>query len=1543
MECSEELDIEQASTSADVRDVLDAEDDESKQWEDVDDICLLCDKPIEDSKSCTVKERGIATFICASIKRKDKKDSKLRKLTQITVHESCQKMYPRQANIEMALKASKKKHIRDKMRRKEGREFDFSMNCFLCSKRFHDSKTRKRILKKETINNIIMQLDAYEKTEVNKIIASRVRVLKDENDDFYTKNSVYYHSQCLARFYTYRPTNIMGRPISDEMSDLMTFIINFIVENSEECQFSLKSILQEYTSHHGEMEFPRFDRIEHQLKQHFEDEIVVHACNNDRIVCFKRTIGKCIEESWYSERKRNENEEKLRIIELASHIILQDIRAIKFDTTNYNSPVDFLNNATEYVPKTLQLFLDILIKTHKNTPKEQSCNKWGNKIITAAHILMSSVRPRSFVSPILLGLSSMIHTKYSAKGLIDSLHNIGLCASYSETVRFESSIVNDSGNFNIVSDTYLQFVYDNADHRTATIDGKNTFHCMGGIMCVTPTSSVQFNNNVPRLSRTFSKDISGTFGFLPLTDYKHNKPFKLDSFTVRNWNEKADHINFTIDIGLIDLIYFYGKHTAPKQTPNWHGFMNNYHANNTDFKISKIIALPFIKAPPSEHTTILTALIDARKRADTNNQKHCFVTFDLPLFMKASEIIASIDAQNDIHNLLSVIPRLGGFHTAMSFLGSIGEIMTGSGLKQAFCTIFAELSAEKALTGHAFSRSVRGHLLVQAALADTIYQKIELTDSERKHLNDSLERVGEENFQIFLTDSMMTNILQKFVAVLENLERQGPTNKLWVQYFKLICLFQRFIDAERSGNFDLHIQTVQLMIPFFFSSGHHLYAKACLLYVQKMSSLRTAMDFVEYDKFCKQGYYTIRRSNRFWSGLWTDLTIEQVLMRSIKCSGGLTHGRGLTEAVIGKWVLSRAAVLEVINSMELFCSMTFATSEQHVDNRVTRISKDAEDLLKLKHFFTMYNPFPNTDKIVGIYSGMIGDSDTVNCHMAFEIGKALMVNTSNKKFTDVKYKRSSKLVHLATTNSSIKNVSNEDVYISPLLLFQKIALNIENQEEMKEYCSNYELSPIPMSLFDEQGMRKTAKSAFYSNFNTTQEIVTSGSITYVVDGGFFLHKLVWQNNTTIKSIISNYVSYASKHYTKNSFIVFDGYPDDETLTTKSVERSRRKMKNIGREIAFEENTIITNQKEFLSNEKNKSKIIDLISKTLNTAGFRTKIAPEDADRLIVVTAIENSRMNTETTVIIVGEDIDLLVIFSQLATNMENIYFCKEGKNEKHQFYGSNSFKYDKLQNIVAFIHAFCGCDTTSCFYKLGKSKLIEAFSSETEIVTLLELASVFYHENASHDKIAESAFDLIRKMYCTKTEKKLMEKSKSFSLHDLRYLHFSKAKVKKKFSLETLPPTEGAAKQHAFRAYYQLQCWLGRTHLKATDWGWYVRSKFLMPVKSIDPPIPKKLLQQISCSCTKKGCVNTSCSCRKHGLQCTNLCVHCEEDTCYNLEISEVSAISDDECEEDVYKEQIVMQREICSESENSSETAYVDENFDDVISIPSKKRKLL
>ena len=61
------------------------------------------------------------------------------------------------------------------------------------------------------------------------------------------------------------------------------------------------------------------------------------------------------------------------------------------------------------------------------------------------------------------------------------------------------------------------------------------------------------------------------------------------------------------------------------------------------------------------------------------------LTFDQPLYWKALTIIQS---QPDGSDLKGMVLRLGGFHMQMSFLGSIGHLMAGSGLQELLEVVF---------------------------------------------------------------------------------------------------------------------------------------------------------------------------------------------------------------------------------------------------------------------------------------------------------------------------------------------------------------------------------------------------------------------------------------------------------------------------------------------------------------------------------------------------------------------------------------------------------------------------------------------------------------------------------------------------------------------------------------------------------------------------------------------------------------------------------------------------------------------------------------
>ncbi|KYN03290.1 hypothetical protein ALC62_05871 [Cyphomyrmex costatus] len=967
---------------------------------------------------------------------------------------------------------------------------------------------------------------------------------------------------------------------------------------------------------------------------------------------------------------------------------------------------------------------------------------------------------------------------------------------------------------------------------------------MGGIMCVTPSSTVTSEISITRLS-TIPKSVEiGRFGFLPPQLFDRGTVNGLNNIIVHNFNEIQDEL----DISSADFVWLYKKNVHPLETEGWSGFQEEYH-RSSDYDTSRIIPLPFVNNPPSDYNTIFTVLIEAAQKCKARGQERCFITFDQPLYLKAREIISCVNTANDPHNLLSITVRLGGFHMLMSFLGSVGFIMKGSGLKEVFSVLYAEKSAEKALEGHAYSRAIRGHLLIQASISATIFEKMSLSEEEETCLLKYTKEIQKPEEELKFCQDKIVAIKQKFIEHLNKIKEKGPTCKLWIQYFTMINIIKRFIEAERLGNWNLHLQCVKNMLPFFYSSGHHLYAKSSTIYLQDM----------------------LKRSDKVWSGIFTDMCIEQVLMKAIKTSGGLTRGRGITDSVVAKWIISTVALTEVCNEMEKFCNASFDTSEQHVDTRISRIKRDAADLQKVLEFFERYNPFPESDYLMSIYSGIVGNQ-TVNCHNAYEEGMKVLQSHIGKPFGSIKASLKNKVRSLASVMSSVK-VQNSDVTINPLLIFQRISLNLKNQDDMKNYL-HYELAPFPLSLFDENGLRKTQKSSFYDNFTCMcQNPEITDNFMYVLDGGSLLHRVVWQRDILVKEIIQKYVQYVRQY--RNAVVVFDGYPDDTSNSLKTWERCRRRQGTVCREFHFDENTKIhEKQTKFLSNDNNKKRLISMLSTELNSAGFETVIAEEDADALIIQTAYNLTP--TVKTVIIIGEDIDLLVLLTQLTPVNQPIYLLKKGRGrEVDRWYSNNSFKYPDLRKYIAFLHAASGCDTVSSFYKQGKNKLIKIFISNSDCRKLID---VFYVSDGTRNTISKNMCKIISLLYCNKTEG---------SLNEHRFEYFKRSSSRSTFKLENLPPTEGAAKQHAFRIYLQLQKWLGN-HINVTEWGWKSEGNMLLPIYTDEPLIPDEILKKISCSCTS-GCKTKNCGCKKNFLKCTNVCLHCCMTQCDNFASTEI------------------------------------------------------
>ena len=145
------------------------------------------------------------------------------------------------------------------------------------------------------------------------------------------------------------------------------------------------------------------------------------------------------------------------------------------------------------------------------------------------------------------------------------------------------------------------------------------------------------------------------------------------------------------------------------------------------------------------HATYLTALYPLLLFLEKQSQKlgkdTPVVTFDQQLYIKAYEIVAS--------KKMKVFLRLGGFHQLMSFLGSCGTLMEGSGMRTALESLYAPVTVGY-MTGKAYSRAIREHFLSISSLLSIMMVEFytNLEHDKRKKLENIFDPSINQNHEI---------------------------------------------------------------------------------------------------------------------------------------------------------------------------------------------------------------------------------------------------------------------------------------------------------------------------------------------------------------------------------------------------------------------------------------------------------------------------------------------------------------------------------------------------------------------------------------------------------------------------------------------------------------------------------------------------------------------------------------------------------------------------------------------------------------------------
>lgn len=689
---------------------------------------------------------------------------------------------------------------------------------------------------------------------------------------------------------------------------------------------------------------------------------------------------------WKSDHK-NPAEEEMEALKVAACIIRNDNNSFASQKNCYPPSDNILDNIfTETPPKLKFLIQEIVLHD-----KRYNLESYEKKIIVICHALMCAARPRSFFSMLQVALSVMLHRKFGSRRIIDIFYNLGLCSSYNEALLCQDSFL-IHGQPSLKLGVFSQWVFDNADYNVNTIDGKKTFHSMGGIQVVTPKDCVTNKTDIPRLKKRATSNQISAVEVIPYQKFENIGSSGLSKIIFKDLKiNDVDIINLTC----ADFLWMYSKIVLP-DSPGYNGFMSNI-MKDLLCQQSRIICTPFLNYSASDYSTIYSSLLYAKKQAEKLNLPVCFVTFDQPLYEKSLNIIEAKFAELSI-----VHARLAGFHTLMSLLGCIGYIMSGSGILDVLSVCYAKCSVVKMLEGHAYARAIRGHNLVYLSLCKLILLEIDLSSKETDFLKTFAEHVSEceTNFQNLISSRPMTVLVNKFLDKMKEIEKRGKTAKLWISYIRMVLIAKSFIRSEKMGDIKQQLQILAQMLPLFHVAGHFHYAKCTHVYIQKMTELFEKMTEMSnasnlndplykhlYD-FFENGYNTGRRAdNSFWSGVFTDMLIEQDLMRILKIEGGMI-GRNITDSTLARWILAMPYTNDVCKEVEKFCGITFSTSEQHVDARDSRIKRDNADILKIFQWFKEHDPFPHINSLISISTGVTG-GENINCYDCFEIGKKI--------------------------------------------------------------------------------------------------------------------------------------------------------------------------------------------------------------------------------------------------------------------------------------------------------------------------------------------------------------------------------------------------------------------------------------------------------------------------------------------------------------------------------------------------------------------------
>ena len=246
------------------------------------------------------------------------------------------------------------------------------------------------------------------------------------------------------------------------------------------------------------------------------------------------------------------------------------------------------------------------------------------------------------------------------------------------------------------------------------------------------------------------------------------------------------------------------------------------------------------------------------------------------------------------------------------FLGCMGKYLRGSGAGKIWTDslTFGVNVVESVLNGRHYVRSLKGMLLLGEIMQRLQwceflklyeaqqYAELEILRRLKTCVHDKLQAESQKLLADFMKEGC--RFVHDFAEFCKKYKAQSENFAYWNNCLNMVSLLKDLIRSDRIGNWTLHLQTVQRILPFFAAFDCTNYLRWCSVYLEDMRKLHETAPEV-YNKFV-DGQFVIERTPGTFKAVGADMCLEQTINKSQKSSGGI-NGSTRKKQYVAEWEL----------------------------------------------------------------------------------------------------------------------------------------------------------------------------------------------------------------------------------------------------------------------------------------------------------------------------------------------------------------------------------------------------------------------------------------------------------------------------------------------------------------------------------------------------------------------------------------------------------------------------------------------------------------